>query len=158
MRETRPSGSEGGARSIPCPYPISRARQFNFGIRVYRNQRWLGGDGSAELLLRLAERQLGPTAKSLPSGSAPACPENQLMGRVMQRRRCAPIRAARPTLQPRAWRMPKGGVVLMGALASMPSGGRRKNGCRGTGFGRNRLDQIIHQRSDLLVRKRATVG
>ena len=21
MRETRPSGSEGGARSIPCPYP-----------------------------------------------------------------------------------------------------------------------------------------
>ena len=22
MREIRPSGSEGGARSIPCPYPI----------------------------------------------------------------------------------------------------------------------------------------
>jgi len=27
MRETRQSGSEGGARSIPCPYPIQRACQ-----------------------------------------------------------------------------------------------------------------------------------
>jgi len=39
MREIRPSGSEGGARSIPCPYPYqtlreSLGRRFRFILGV----------------------------------------------------------------------------------------------------------------------------
>ena len=30
MREIRPSGSEGGARSIPCPYPYRTAPEPEF--------------------------------------------------------------------------------------------------------------------------------
>ncbi len=39
MRETRPSGSEGGARSIPCPYPylinLGKARPQDGGARFH---------------------------------------------------------------------------------------------------------------------------
>jgi hypothetical protein len=37
MRETRPSGSEGGARSIPCPYPICNGIQSD-AIHVGRDE------------------------------------------------------------------------------------------------------------------------
>jgi len=40
MREIRPSGSEGGARSIPCPYPYRPPRtravgRFTFHYSTY---------------------------------------------------------------------------------------------------------------------------
>jgi hypothetical protein len=36
MREIRPSGSEGGARSIPCPYPYPNPTS-EFGLNGNRN-------------------------------------------------------------------------------------------------------------------------
>ena len=38
MRENRPSGSEGGARSIPCPYPY-RGLRPHFGSVGYETFR-----------------------------------------------------------------------------------------------------------------------
>ena len=56
MRETRPSGSEGGAGSIPVPTPITRRRAQKLKVSVTRRLRpgwvkrgrstlWLCGGG-----------------------------------------------------------------------------------------------------------------
>jgi len=44
MREIRPSGSEGGARSIPCPYPyrglpLSSARREQAALPSFLHER-----------------------------------------------------------------------------------------------------------------------